>query len=108
MGKRKIKGLNQTIKRWKFLLESSFDNEIRAVEAPRCGFCKYYFNRYRSPYCSAECPVVKYRRNTCDKDKDYSDYNKAISKPFSHGGEIPYVMSILVWLFQLKHGVFDE
>ncbi len=121
MGKRKIKGLNQTIKRWKLILDdcmSSSDSfsyyRMRFCEnswdgmVPPCGFCEYYLfeNKYKLPpfRCSPECPVVKYRGNICFKDKSYSGFWKARTKDEG----IPYAMEILVWLFQLKDGVFDE
>ncbi len=98
---KKIKGLNQTIKRWKFFLERDYSAITVNDIPPQCGFCKYYSKGLR---CSPECPVRKYRGNVCGLDEDYENFNTANFKD----EEIPYVMSILVWLFQLKDGVFDE
>ena len=112
MGKRKIRGLDETIERWKLILDARMGSCGSSFEIvwgkmlPPCGFCEYY--RLESaailPRCSPECPVVKYRGNICFKDKSYSGFWKANTEDEG----TPYAMEILVWLFQLKHGVFDE
>ncbi len=102
--KKKIRGLDQTIKRWKFLLEDHLiDKHWWLPDLPPCGFCKYYRNDEEFK-CSPECPFIKYRGNTCGLDEDYENIHNANTKDEG----VPYVMSILAWLFQLKHGVFDE
>ena len=118
--KKKIKGenngkegLNQTIKRCKFILDACMGSCGSSFEIvwekmlPPFGFCKYYLLEDSATLlkkCSPECPVVKYRGNICFKDKSYSGFWKANTEDEG----TPYAMEILVWLFQLKHGVFDE